>query len=90
MELSQHNEQKLAALLDDPEFQTIAESESRFNIFDALGTRRQELRHSDFLSYLLDPKKAHGLGSRFLRDFLLRSTESADTDNFFNSIVNWL
>lgn len=86
MELSQHNEQKLAALLDDPEFQTIAESESRFNIFDALGTRRQELRHSDFLSFLLDPNKAHGLGSRFLRDFLLRSTESADTDNFFNSI----
>lgn len=86
MQLSQTDEDRLAALLDDYEFQTIAESESRFNIFDALGTRRQELRHSDFLSYLLDPAKPHGLGSRFLRDFLLESTKNLNLPGFFNSI----
>lgn len=86
MQLSQTDEDKLAALMDDPEFQTLAESESRFNIFDALGTRRQELRHSDFLSYLLDPGKPHGLGSRFLRDFLLESTRDLNSEKFFNSI----
>lgn len=44
------------------------------------------MRHSDFLSYLLDPEKPHGLGSRFLRDFLLRSTKDSNIDGFFNSI----
>lgn len=86
MQLSKTDEDKLAALLDDPDFEILAEAESRFNIFDALGTRRQELRHSDFLSYLLDPSKPHGLSSRFLRDFMLGATRDFNPEGFFNSI----
>jgi hypothetical protein len=41
-----------------------------FNIFEALGVARQELRHSDFLAFLLDPRQPHGLGDRFLKRFL--------------------
>ncbi len=36
--------ERLEALLD------------QFNIFEAIGVVNQELRHSDFLAYLLDPR----------------------------------
>jgi len=41
-----------------------------FNTFEALGVERQELRHSSFLAFLLDPHGRHGLGDAFLRAFL--------------------
>lgn len=43
----------------------------RFNIFDALGVVRQEIRHSNFLAWLLDPSESHGLGQLFLRSVLM-------------------
>jgi len=42
----------------------------RFNLFEAVGTVRHELRHSDFLAFLLDPSRNHGLGAAFLHRFL--------------------
>ena len=32
----------------------------RFNIFDALRIERMEIRHSNFLAWLLDPNESHG------------------------------
>ncbi len=52
--------ERLEALLD------------RFNILEALGVVRQELRHSDFLAFLLDPKGNHGLGDTFVKRLLQR------------------
>lgn len=43
----------------------------RFNIFDALGIVNAELRHSNFLAWLLDPGESHGLGGLFLRAVLM-------------------
>ncbi len=43
-----------------------------FNLFEAIGAVRQELRHSDFLGFLLNPNGNHGLGDRFLKRFLER------------------
>lgn len=45
---------------------------NEFNIFEALGAVRQELRHSDFLAFLLDPYQNHGLSDAFLKRFLKR------------------
>lgn len=45
---------------------------AEFNVFEALGAVRQELRHSDFSSFLLDPAQNHGLGDVFLKRFLKR------------------
>ena len=42
----------------------------RFNMFEALGLVRQEIRHSAFLRWLLDPTETHGLDDYFLRQFL--------------------
>lgn len=52
----------------------LAALESRigqFNIFDALGVARMELRHSNFLAWVLDPHESHGLGEAFCRDLML-------------------
>src|SRR2546427_12681940 len=50
----------------------------RFNIFDALGITRVEIRHSNFLAFVLDPAESHGQGQLFLRavlmDFLKNAT----------------
>ena len=44
----------------------------RANIFDAVGMERQEVKHSAFIAWLLDPDKPHGLGNRFLDEFCKR------------------
>src|SRR5438093_10084008 len=43
----------------------------RFNIFDALGITRVEIRHSNFLAYILDPAESHGQGQVFLKAVLM-------------------
>lgn len=51
----------------------------RFNLFEATGFVRQELRHSDFLAFLLDPKGNHELGGAFI-ERLLRRVLALDGD----------
>jgi hypothetical protein len=41
-----------------------------FNIFKILNPRELENRHSDFLGFLLDPKKGHGQGTLFVDWFI--------------------
>ena len=38
--------------------------------FEAVGMVRQEIRHSNFLAYILDPNKPHGFDDAILEDFL--------------------
>ncbi|MDD3662732.1 MAG: PD-(D/E)XK nuclease family protein [Candidatus Pacebacteria bacterium] len=40
------------------------------NIFNALKVGHYEIRHSNFLAWLLDPNESHGLGDLFLKRFL--------------------
>ncbi len=65
-------EAALGALFDDPEFYEIHRRMSPFNLFEAVGATTAELRHSNFLAYLLSPRRPHGLGSKPLAA-LLRS-----------------
>jgi len=51
----------------------------RFNIFEAVGVVRQELRHSNLLAFLLDPNQTHGLGEAFLKRFLQRAASGMQT-----------
>jgi hypothetical protein len=46
---------------------------TRFNVFDVLGRTRREQAHSRFLAWLLDPAEAHGLGDKFLRQFMAKA-----------------
>jgi hypothetical protein len=60
-------EDRLAILVDDPDFRKIDKQFRRFNIFEAIGAIRGELKHSNFLSFILSPARSHGLGSEFRR-----------------------
>ena len=48
-----------------------------FNIFEAVGAVRQEVRHSDFLAFLLNPQQNHGLSDEFLACFLQKTLQAA-------------
>ncbi len=52
------------------DLETLEALAKRFNIFEALGVVRAERTHSRFLGFLLNPRESHGLGSRFLKQFL--------------------
>lgn len=62
--------QLLSCLSKSPALQQLERLLRRFNLFEALGLVRRELRHSDFLSFLLDPRQSHELGDAFTRRFI--------------------
>lgn len=46
-----------------------------FNIFNATDMKRREIKHTKFLAHLLNPNESHGLGVRFLENFLVYLSE---------------
>lgn len=61
--------ERLKALLD------------QFNIFEAIGVVRQELRHSDFLAFLIGPQENHDLDDVFVKRLLQRVIKDAEQDS---------
>lgn len=61
-----------------------------FNIFEAAGMVRQETRHSHFLGFLLDPKKPHGLGAKFIKAIVLKvaTVNERNTISQLNILLN--
>jgi len=56
---------------------------SRFNIFEAVGMVRQEVKHSNFLQFLFNPLEKHQLDDLFLKKLLievLRDVEDTPSD----------
>ena len=70
--------QALKAFEDSPDLLRLESLLKRFNLFEAIGVIRQELRHSDLLACLLDPRQSHGLGAVFLREFLRVVQQTAE------------
>ena len=65
------NVEALKNFIDDNEdLERLEALADRFNMFEALGLVRQEIRHSAFLRWLLDPAEHHGLGDYLLRQFV--------------------
>lgn len=58
---------------------------NEFNIFTSLKIQFLEIRHSNFLSWLMDPSETHGLGDYFLKILLKRFIKSA-RDNGFDKL----
>lgn len=69
-------------LLNDEYFEPLETELQKPNIFNILGIGRMEIRHSNFLAWLLDPNASHGLGNRFLirilRDLAIEGKRSLD------------
>ena len=64
-------------LLNDVDFDKLDLGLKNPNIFSILRISRNEIRHSNFLCWLLDPNQSHGLGDIFLKRFL-REVFSSD------------
>jgi hypothetical protein len=57
-------------LLKDRHFNELSLLKKQPNIFSALGIGKHEIRHSNFLAWLLNPNESHGIGDLFLTQFL--------------------
>lgn len=55
----------------------------KFNIFDVLKISRVEIRHSNTLSWLLDPTENHGLGDAYLKNLFQKLVEN-DSENRYD------
>ena len=56
------------------------------NIFQILKISNTEIRHSNFLSWLLDPSQSHKIGDIFLKRFLLEIFSSEKLKNLIKSM----
>lgn len=80
-------QQALEALTQDPDLARLEALLQRFNLFEAVGVLRQELRHSDLLATFLNPRQSHGLGTLFLTELLRVVAPSTDISNLKNARV---
>ena len=70
-------------LINDDDFDRLELGLNQPNIFEILRISKNEIRHSNFLSWLLNPKGSHGMGEVFLKKFLreiFSSEKSTDID----------
>jgi hypothetical protein len=67
-------------VVENDELLTLESLIGRFNIFDALGIARAEIRHSNFLAFILDPAESHGQGQLFLKAILMDLLKNAPAD----------
>ena len=72
---------KYSALINDIQFDELDLGLKQPNIFKVLGATRAEIRHSNFLAWLLDPNESHNLGGVFLKRFLREVFSSDRFDN---------
>ncbi|MDZ8056378.1 MAG: PD-(D/E)XK nuclease family protein [Aulosira sp. ZfuVER01] len=74
-------------IVDNEELDNLESKLAQFNIFEAIGVVRQEIRHSNFLAFLLNPSQNHRLDDIFLKQFLkqvLLETEQPTNVNYAN------
>lgn len=69
-------------LLDTACFNDLDEWANQFNLFDVLKITRNEIRHSNVLSWLLDPNANHGLGDAFLKQILAAIVSNNGDKNY--------
>ncbi len=72
-------------LIDDMDFERLELELKEPNIFQVLSVSRAEIRHSNFLGWLLDPNGNHGMGGIFLKKFL-REIASSDIETNIDQI----
>ena len=65
-------------VVGNEDFRRLEEALDPINIFEAVGVTRQEIRHSKFLAYLLDPGGNHGLGTRLTQHLLQTIVRQAE------------
>ncbi|WP_008316520.1 PD-(D/E)XK nuclease family protein [Leptolyngbya sp. PCC 6406] len=75
-------------IVDNQDLEELEAKIFRFNIFEAVGMVRQEIKHSNFIQFLLNPAEKHQLDDLFLKELLievLRDTEDEYLDSLNNT-----
>lgn len=74
-------DKELQNLIESSEFRQYHEAHRNptFNLFDVLRNAEFEIRHSNILEWLLDPRGTHRTGSKFLRELLQCLNDNAGT-----------
>lgn len=75
-EITKEDKDKLNNLLTDGNLEKLSSKVNEFNPFRVLKTQHYEIRHSNFLSWIMSPYETHGLGDKFLLNFLNPKSES--------------
>ncbi|OZG63308.1 PD-(D/E)XK nuclease superfamily [Bifidobacterium lemurum] len=57
-------------LLHDPNFSALERRLNRINVFEIADVRDREIKHSNLLRWLMDPRENHGLGDRFVKEII--------------------
>lgn len=60
-------------IVNCPDFDRLESLLGGFNLFQVLKFEHGEIRHSNVLAWILDPAESHGLGSLFLKKWLMRA-----------------
>jgi PD-(D/E)XK nuclease superfamily len=66
-------------IIDNQDLDSLESKLSGFNIFEAIGIVRQEIRHSNFIAFLLNPLENHRLGDLFLKKLLVCALLNAES-----------
>lgn len=75
-------------LLDIECLDPLSEWTRKFNLFDILKISRVEIRHSNVLSWLINPNENHGLGDSIIRGFIQYVVTSfAEDIDVFNTLL---
>ncbi len=74
-------------MIRDREFERIELTLKEPNIFRSLSIERKELRHSNFIAYILNPNESHGLGDVVIRKLMrdIFSDEKATDRDIFDA-----
>lgn len=68
-------------ITDCPEFRELQSHIGQFNIFRVLGIEDAEIRHSNMLAWLFTPGESHGLGDRFLKQYLMLVSHDSQSNS---------
>jgi hypothetical protein len=75
-------------VVDNKDLELLEHSANQFNVFEVIGAVRHELRHSDFLSYLLNPNGNHGLGDIFAKKLFQRAISKIERSSIPFTLVD--
>ncbi|MBN1184245.1 MAG: PD-(D/E)XK nuclease family protein [Bacteroidales bacterium] len=75
-------------ILNNPDLEKIELMLGDFNLFETLSLVNAEIRHSNVLSWLLDPSQNHGTGNYFLNLFIKRLISENKSEIDFISVFD--
>lgn len=85
--MDSQQEQRFINLVEElKQFRNLDCYPAGFNMFEAVGMAMQEIKHSNFLGFLLDPSAPHSFGDEFVRCFLGEAAKNS-ADASFSPLV---